>query len=155
LEIGYALALGVPVWSSNTLIDVPHQFLVSVLSAKEVVTEVSRTANEVESPSTDSLNALQNYYRHTAERRGFASERPEQVFVLLVEEVGELAKAVRALMDVSVKEDDDSSKSVRLELADCFIYLLHMANQLGINLYGAFRDKERVNAQKAWVRPKK
>src|SRR5439155_16347313 len=36
LEIGYALALGVPVWSSNTLIDVPHQFLVSVLSAKEV-----------------------------------------------------------------------------------------------------------------------
>jgi NTP pyrophosphatase (non-canonical NTP hydrolase)/nucleoside 2-deoxyribosyltransferase len=153
LEIGYALALKVPVWSSSRLRDVPHRFLVPVASEQTAFAEVKRIANGVELPSTDSLNELQDYYRHAAEKRGFDREKPEQVFVLLVEEVGELAKAIRAIIGVSVKADDKSRKSVRLELADCFLYLLHMANQLGINLYEAFREKERLNAEKRWSRP--
>jgi NTP pyrophosphatase (non-canonical NTP hydrolase) len=99
------------------------------------------------------LNYLQEYYAEQSSRRGFDRETPEQVFVLLVEEVGELAKAIRAMIHVSVQSDDATRKSVKLELADCFIYLLHMANQLHINLYDAFREKERINAEKQWYRP--
>jgi NTP pyrophosphatase (non-canonical NTP hydrolase) len=71
----------------------------------------------------------------------------------LVEEVGELAKALRARVDVSMSDEDTSRKSVRLELSDCFIYLLHMANTTDIDLYSAFREKERLNANKRWSRP--
>jgi NTP pyrophosphatase (non-canonical NTP hydrolase) len=73
--------------------------------------------------------------------------------VLLVEELGELATALRARMGLLMSEEDEPEKTVRLELADCLIYILHMANQTGINLTSALRKKERINAAKKWYSP--
>jgi NTP pyrophosphatase (non-canonical NTP hydrolase) len=154
LEIGYALALHVPVWSSTALGDNPHRFLVPVAPPRVVIDEIKKLAGRADLPSNDSLTGLQEYYRHASERRGFSQEKPAEVFVLLVEEIGELAKAIRSILGVSVQSEDRSRKSVRLELADCFLYLLHMANQLNINLFEAFREKEYLNSQKTWRRPK-
>jgi NTP pyrophosphatase (non-canonical NTP hydrolase) len=153
LEIGYGLALKVPIWSSNALRDVPHRSLVGVSSEQEVLASLSKSTNSIGVPIIDRLNYLQEYYFDEARKRGFDRESPEQVFVLLVEEIGELAKAIRPMIGLSVKSGDNTRKSVELELADCFIYLLHMANQLKINLYEAFREKERLNAEKVWSRP--
>jgi NTP pyrophosphatase (non-canonical NTP hydrolase) len=154
LEIGYALALGVPVWGSELIAEVPHRDLVEVGSVTKVIAELRRRAEaDIEKPS-DKLRDLQRYYGRAALRReGFSTETPEQVLILLVEEVGELAKAMRTRMDLSMREDDTSRKSIRLELADCFIYLLHMANQTGYDLYTAFLDKERLNEEKRWLHP--
>jgi NTP pyrophosphatase (non-canonical NTP hydrolase)/nucleoside 2-deoxyribosyltransferase len=153
LEIGYALALNVPIWSTNPLRDVPHRFMVPVLSEREVFDQLKKNETRIAIPLIDRLNYLQEYYVEQSRKRGFDRETPEQVFVLLVEEIGELAKAIRAMIGLSVQSDDSTRKSVKLELADCFIYLLHMANQLDINLYDAFREKERLNAEKKWYRP--
>jgi len=153
LEMGYALALGVPIWSTNPLRDVPHRFMVPALSEQEVFAVLNKNGTRTVVPLNDRLNYLQEYYLEQSRKRGFESEAPEEVFVLLVEEVGELAKAVRSMIGLSVQSDDTTRKSVKLELADCFIYLLHMANQLRINLYDAFREKERLNAEKQWHRP--
>jgi NTP pyrophosphatase (non-canonical NTP hydrolase) len=152
LEIGYALALNVPIWSTHPLKDVPHRYLVSALSEKDVFALLKKNGTRKEIPLID-RKYLQEYYAEQSRKRGFDNETTEQIFVLLVEEVGELAKAIRSMIGLSVQSDDATRKSVKLELADCFIYLLHMANKLRIDLYDAFREKERLNAEKRWHRP--
>ena len=125
--------------------------MVSVAPIASVIAQVegARAARDLVS---DGLRSLQRYYDKEAAMRGFKDETPEDVLMLLVEEVGELAKALRTRLGVPMQETDTSRKSVRLELADCFIYLLHMANQTGIDLYAAFVEKERLNATKRWLR---
>jgi len=152
LEIGYALAVGVPVWSSERLAEVPHRDLVQVGSVAEVIANLQEGRHRENEIPSDKVRDLQKYYAKAAKRRGFDSETPEHALILLVEEVGELAKALRARIGISVQADDTSRKSVRLELADCFIYLLHMANQTDNDLYAAFCEKERLNARKRWLR---
>ncbi len=153
LEVGYALALGVPVWSSERLAQVPHRDLVHVASVSQVIGELRKAVHLDRDPASDGLRNLQKYYEQAAAKRGFEEETPEHVLMLLVEEVGELAKALRSRIGVSMRDSDISRKSVRLELADCFIYLLHMANQTGNDLYAAFVEKERLNASKRWLLP--
>lgn len=152
LEIGYALAVGIPVWSSELMSEVPHRGLVQVASAAKVIAELQGGRYLENDLASDKIRDLQRYYRRVAITRGFDKETPAHVLILLVEEVGELAKALRTRIGVSVQEDDTSRKSVRLELADCFIYLLHMANQTDNDLYAAFLEKERLNAGKRWIR---
>ena len=71
-------------------------------------------------------------------------------YILFSEEVGELARAIRKhsglKTDVTVKDFDASG-----ELADLLIYLLHMANILGIDLEAAFRAKEEKNKLRTWA----
>jgi NTP pyrophosphatase (non-canonical NTP hydrolase) len=153
LEIGYALANGVPVWASEPLAEIPHRDMVRVGSVRDAIRALFAESPMVAEVVSDRLQVLQRYYAQVAGVRGFHKETPEQVLMLLVEEVGELAKALRARVGVSMSDDDTSRKSVRLELSDCFIYLLHMANITGIDLYSAFREKERLNANKRWSRP--
>ncbi len=151
LEIGYALALHVPVRCSERLKDVPHRDLVPVASEEQVILEFSEIVNRAEPPSSFSLKELQDYYGRIAIQLGFHKETPEEVLILLVEEVGELAKAMRQRMQVSVRNDDATIKTVRVELADCFIYLLHMANQTNIDLLQAFLEKVRAVVAKKWI----
>lgn len=153
LEIGYALAMSVPVWSSEVLLDVAHRNLVHVGAVAAVINELRAVVSQEKVPS-DGVRDLQKYYENVARARDFSDETPEVVLMLLVEEVGELAKALRARAGVAMHEGDTSRKSVRLELADCLIYLLHMANQTNNDLYAAFVEKERLNAAKRWFRPR-
>ena len=127
--------------------------MVEVAPVTNVIAELRKHAPAYIGKPSDSLRDLQKYYGRAALRReGFSTETAEEVFILLVEEIGELAKAIRSRMDLSMREDDTSRKSVRLELADCFIYLLHMANQTGCDLYTIFLEKERMNEKGRWRR---
>ena len=66
-----------------------------------------------------SLAEWQTYVQQKIEERGFADETTQQKFLLLVEEVGELAKALRP--HEGIKTSDDSSKlEVKHEMADVF-----------------------------------
>ncbi len=153
LEIGYALAWDVPIWSSETFAESPQRELVRAGSIEEALEVVGRRMDETTLDEEASLASLQAQVRTVAATRGFDKERPEDVFVLLVEEIGELATALRARMRLLMSEDDEPDKTVRLELADCLIYILHMANQTGINLTSALREKERINSTKKWYAP--
>src|SRR6266446_5346895 len=86
------------------------------------------------------LADLQEYIRKTLVYRGHNDE-PLYAMLMLSEEVGELAKAVRKA--VGGKTDPKSREShTAEEAADVLWVLLAICNRLGINLEQAFRAKE-------------
>lgn len=98
------------------------------------------------------LNEIQDYIKKVIEIRGFGSQPVEQAMLLLVEEVGELAKAIRKdktnmCIDKNKIKNYDA---VEGEIADVFIVLTSVCNLLNINLYDVFFEKEKVNVERIW-----
>ena len=95
------------------------------------------------------LKDFQTYVADMVKERGFDKETLPQIFMLFIEECGELAKAIRKTENI--KSDNNSEKfKVEQEAADVFIYLLDICNHLNVDLEKAFRDKEEVNKQRTW-----
>ena len=94
---------------------------------------------------------LQDYQKYVAdmiEERGF-DDNILEIFLMLTEEVGEMAKAIRKQEGMAT--DDNSHKpELEHEIADVFIYLLDICNHYDIDLEKAFRDKEEINKQRVW-----
>ena len=97
------------------------------------------------------LTDFQNYVRQMVKERGFEKETVPEIFMLFLEECGELAKAVRKNQKIHY---DPKSKDFDLahEAADVFIYFLDICNQLNIDLEEAFRSKEEINKKRTWVK---
>lgn len=95
------------------------------------------------------LRDYQDYVARAVKLRGFEDETVSEVFTLLVEEVGELAKAIRKHNGQKV---DTASRQheVEEEVADVFFLLLDLANRLDIDLAMAFREKEAKNKKRTW-----
>lgn len=94
------------------------------------------------------LADLQQYVRDLVEERGF-HDTVEQKFVMLIEEVGELAKASRKSAGMRYATDV-RDQDVAGEAADVLIIFLGLCNLLGVDLEQAFRDKEEKNKQRIW-----
>lgn len=95
------------------------------------------------------LKNFQQYVRNLVKERGFEHENILEIFMLLNEEIGEMAKAIRKR--INIKTDSNSHKpDLELEIADVFIYLLDICNHFDINLEKAFRDKEKINKKRIW-----
>jgi NTP pyrophosphatase (non-canonical NTP hydrolase) len=98
-----------------------------------------------------SLDALQTYIRTMIEQRGFSNETAQDLMLLMVEEVGELAKALRKYVGLKIDHNKAAnSTSVEEEVADVFIYLLDLCNVLKIDLFTALKNKELKNEQRLW-----
>ena len=96
-----------------------------------------------------SLKELQEFYAQISKERGFDKESAQDTLLLMMEEVGELARAVRKQSGIKT---DDKSKIYPLEeeLADILAYLLHLSNILNIDLEEAFWKKEEENKKRTW-----
>lgn len=99
-----------------------------------------------------SLNDIQDYIQKVVELRGFAGQPVQETMLLLLEEAGELAKAVRKSatrmsVDVDRLEHYDTVES---EAADVFFVLTALCNQMQINLLDALREKEEKNCERNW-----
>jgi NTP pyrophosphatase (non-canonical NTP hydrolase) len=95
------------------------------------------------------LQDFQKYIATTVKERGFDHETVPEIFMLFLEECGELAKAARK--SAGIKSDANSAKhNLEHEAADVFFYLLDICNQYGIDLEKAFREKEEINKQRSW-----
>ncbi|MBC7707639.1 pyrophosphohydrolase [Polaromonas sp.] len=81
--------------------------------------------------------------------RGFDKETVPEVFTLLVEEVGELAKAIRKTNGQKV-DATSQHHEVAEEAADVFWLLIDLCNRLDIDLQQAFINKELKNAKRTW-----
>ncbi len=81
--------------------------------------------------------------------RGFDKETVSEVFTLLVEEVGELAKAIRKSNGQKVGTHS-LDHDVAEEAADVFWLLLDLCNRLDIKLDDAFAAKESKNSKREW-----
>jgi NTP pyrophosphatase (non-canonical NTP hydrolase) len=95
------------------------------------------------------LPNYQQYIRDMVIERGFDKETAPEIFMLFLEECGEMAKAARKLQNL--KTDKNSAvHNLEHEVADVFIYLLDICNHFDIDLEAAFRNKEEVNKQRTW-----
>lgn len=101
----------------------------------------------------DNLDTIQNYIKQVIDIRGFGKQSVEQGLLLLLEEVGELAKAIRKdKTDMCIdKSKIKNYDTVESEIADVFIVLTTICNILNINLYDAVIEKEKINVERTWV----
>ena len=86
------------------------------------------------------------------EIRGFANQEIEKTMLLLLEEVGELAKSIRknaTNMGID-KNKINHYDTIESEVADVFIVLSSVCNKLNIDLYKTLKDKEEENIKRIW-----
>lgn len=155
LEIGYALSKGVPVYALTTpREDVFSSFISSGHSLAEITERIrkkKRRLAKLRLKDRPTLPDLQQYVSTMVKERGFSEEGLIEVALLLFEEVGELAKAIRFDQGLKLTAEAISQmKSIDSELVDCLIYLIDLANLANVDLEKAFREKEAINAQKKW-----
>jgi len=99
-----------------------------------------------------SMNQIQTYIKTVVELRGFDNQSIQETMLLLLEEVGELAKAIRKTatkmsVDIDKLQNYDTVES---EVADVFFVLMAVCNQLDINLFEALKEKEEKNCERNW-----
>ena len=100
-----------------------------------------------------SINEIQSYIKEVMQIRGFNKEKPSDKILLLVEEVGELAKAIRKNENnLGIdKTKEYNYSSIESEIADVFIVLLSICDILNIDLLKAFLNKEEENIKRIWL----
>ncbi len=96
------------------------------------------------------LRMLQEYVSEVYKERGWTKDTPAEKFLLFVEEVGELAKAMRAKAGLYQEHAKRRAFSLEEEFADVLSYVLDLANCFGVDLEAAFRAKERINETRTW-----
>lgn len=100
----------------------------------------------------NTLNEIQNYIKEVIKIRGFSEQKVQDKMLLLLEETGELAKAIRkTIPEESVDyERIENYTDIEEEVADVFIVLVSICNRLNINLYDAIIKKEEKNIKRQW-----
>lgn len=149
LELGFAKASGIPVFSSAPISDVALRAFVTVVASPEEVRE--QVGSYKVPPPPPGLKPFQNYYRRAAAQRGYERESTQNCLLLMVEEVGELARALRKKERLT-RHGSAIQNAESLELADVFMYVIHMANILKIDLGQAVQQKELLNIEKLLLR---
>ncbi len=96
------------------------------------------------------LRDLQHYLAAVCQERGWTKDSPAEKFVLFIEEVGELAKAMRKSAGLYEERAKQRDISLEEEFADVLSYLLDLANCFQIDLEQAFRAKELINQSRTW-----
>ena len=99
-------------------------------------------------PPSSALERLQRYYARMASERDYRVTTAPDTMLLLIEEVGELARAIRESVGLH-RAGAFPPQAVADELADVQLYLLHLANVLGESLSVAVEEKERRNHERS------
>jgi NTP pyrophosphatase (non-canonical NTP hydrolase) len=101
-------------------------------------------------PERPTLSDLQRYVADVCQERGWTKDSPSEKFVLFIEEVGELAKAMRKAAGLYEEPAKAREMSLEEEFADVLSYVLDLANCFQVDLEQAFRAKERINQSRVW-----
>ena len=91
----------------------------------------------------NTLEEVQEYIRKVIEIRGFSNQSIEHAMLLLTEEIGELAKAIRK-EKTTMSIDNNKIRNydtIESEVADVFIVLCTICNKLNINLFSSLKYK--------------
>lgn len=141
LEVGIAHSLDIPIYAAARPNDITIAEFVIVVPEPAVAAAAARQLG-ARTPSAP-LRDLQRYYARVAAERGFDGESARDTLLLLVEEVGELARSVRR--SVGLARADARETDPAAELADVQLYVLHLSNAMGVDLAHAVSAKEQVN----------
>lgn len=97
------------------------------------------------------VGEIQAYVHNMIIERGFEKEDAKDVMILLTEEIGELAKAIRKTTGLKMDISKDNDKyDVKGEIADVFNYLLSMCDVLDVDLFEVWKKKEQKNFERTW-----
>lgn len=176
LEVGYARALGVPVFAARE----PEERVAAeqVGVSEDLPGLVSRLAfaRGQAPPEVHALGRLQRWSQAMVVARGFADETLEELLLLLIEEVGELVAAARlapeyeagrfaglldGMEELAERARQERKQGVAVattrgqagvasELADLEIYLAVIANKTGVELAEAIRRKVTSDRDRHW-----
>ncbi len=104
----------------------------------------------------NTLQEVQQYIKEIINIRGFSEQEIEKTMLLLLEEVGELAKSIRKnATSMSIDKNKlNHYDTIESEVADVFIVLNSVCNKLNIDLYKALKDKEQENIKREWKKDK-
>ena len=99
---------------------------------------------------TDRISALLERLRQfTSERDWEQYHSPKNLAMALTGEVGELVEHFQWLTETESRELPEAElQAVREEIADVQIYLMMLADRLGLDLLDAVDDKIRINEAK-------
>lgn len=100
-------------------------------------------------PPEPKLQDFQKYIAKMIKVRGFSNETIPEIFMMLLEECGELAKAARKYTNIHIDATSERFE-VEDEVADVFMYLLDICNHFDIDLETGFRRKEEKNMKRVW-----
>jgi NTP pyrophosphatase (non-canonical NTP hydrolase) len=96
------------------------------------------------------LRDFQHFHRQLDHAKQFFTD-PYLNFILLQEEIGELARAfAQRWIAANAGYPDRSLPAIREELADVLAYVIKLANYAGIDLEEAYLDKMRTNQERRW-----
>jgi NTP pyrophosphatase (non-canonical NTP hydrolase) len=138
MELGYAHALGLSIFTQTLPKDVVFAELVTRVDSPEIALAVLQSTPTA--APTLGLDSLQHYYRRAALARGWTEEDAGDCLSLLSGEVEELTEAVH--------KEGQGSRAAALEMADVQLYLAHLANIAGVDLAQAVAEKERINTNR-------
>ena len=101
-------------------------------------------------PENPTLKDLQRYLDEVCLERGWTKDTYAEKFLLFIEEIGELAKAIRKTKGLYQEQAREKKLELEEEFADVLSYLLDLANCFQVDLERAFREKEQVNQSRTW-----
>ena len=154
MEVGWALALRKSVYLKEPCEDATLRYFARETATPEQIRSQllgkrNGLSNKLDPQS--SLGTLQSYVQKVVTERGFAGEVPRDKVLLMLEEFGELAKALRKYTGLKIDEDrKERYTEMKYELADILFYLLDLANTCEIDLFEAFKEKEEENGTREW-----
>ncbi len=106
-------------------------------------------------PEHPTLADLQQHVHALEAHHGWLDVDLVHNVFLMVEEVGELAKAVRKFNKLfeehAPKPTEEARAHAGEEIVDVLNYLLAIANRLDIDVEQAFREKNAKNLERTWA----
>jgi len=84
---------------------------------------------------------FQNHIKRVCKEYGWDSNNHLEIFLLLSEEIGELAKAIRSYTNLHIDNNIQPKINLEEEFADVFNYFLDLANYFEIDIESAYRAK--------------
>lgn len=154
-EMGFARASRIPIYcqekpADSVLVGLVEFGVAAVEIAQAVATKKRRSSMRL--PSSDlRLREIQSYVAEMVRQKGFARESLRDVLLLLLEETGELARTVRERSGLKSRTRTKGTEGqLGAELADCFIYIVDLANLADVDFEATVRRKLASDARRRW-----
>ena len=100
------------------------------------------------------IKNLQKYVAYKIKERGFEDESLRERLVLLMEEVGELARACRKISGMNIDSNKEIKNKTGEEVADVINLVFAVGIELGLDIEKEFIEKEKKNDQRSYERSK-
>ena len=89
------------------------------------------------------MKKIQKTVQQISDQKGYSQQSLEQTFLLLTEEVGELAKTVRKSIGMKIGSHS-KHQHVGEEVADVLYVFVDICNRLGIDMEKEFNNKLKI-----------